>query len=62
MSRVHVCPVEEVKLHNLDSADCFCEPKILDEGLDNEGGRALIFVHQQTRKVDSEWQVSEEDP
>ncbi len=40
MSRVHVCPVEEVKLHNLDNADCFCEPKILDEGYDRDGGRA----------------------
>ena len=47
MSRVHVYPQCEENLHNLEnSADCKCEPKVIDEGLDMNGQRALVFVHQ----------------
>jgi hypothetical protein len=56
MSRVHVYPALEENLHNLDKgADCICEPKILDEGFDLNGERAIVFVHNKIHKED--WMV-----
>ena len=51
MSRVHVYPKGQEHLHQLENADCKCEPKALDEGLDNAGERALVFVHNKINPV-----------
>jgi hypothetical protein len=53
MSRVHVYPSSEENLHELEKgADCLCEPKVIDEGLDMNGERALVFVHSKFHKQD----------
>lgn len=51
MSLVHVYPVNEGRYHNLDSADCYCEPRVIDEGRDRSGMPARVFVHQRIKRV-----------
>lgn len=48
MSKVHVYPVSEAFLHYTfgGGADCFCEPFIMDLGLDVEGRPARVFTHR----------------
>jgi hypothetical protein len=52
MSRVHVYPLSEKDLHDTErGADCRCEPRIIEYGIDNLGERAIIFVHERLRNV-----------
>ena len=51
MSLVHVYPVSEERLHNIQTADCLCEPRIIDEGWDESGLPARVFVHQRLKKM-----------
>ena len=47
MSLVHVYPVSEELEHNSKSGiDCWCEPEIIDCGLDSSGNPARVFVHR----------------
>lgn len=52
MSRVHVYPVQKHKgkrsqtsHHTGFVADCWCEPKIEEHGLDAIGEPAIVYVH-----------------
>ena len=48
MSLVHVYKVEE--FHNTEKGcDCWCEPKVLDVGMDSSGNPARVFVHEETK-------------
>lgn len=53
MALVHVVPREDEIEHNTDGggAACWCEPKILDFGLDSEGQPARVFVHQDLKAL-----------
>lgn len=45
MSLVHVYPIKEKKRHSADIGGCWCEPYVLNEGLDEDGRPARVFVH-----------------
>lgn len=47
MSIAHVIPVNDLREHvDTNGADCWCEPKILDKGIDDAGFPARVIVHQ----------------
>ena len=51
MSRVHVYLLSEKNLHDTErGADCRCEPRIIEHGVDSRGERAIVFVHKRLRK------------
>lgn len=42
----HVFPDHDRREHQTEKgADCWCEPRVEDEGLDDEGKPTRIFVH-----------------
>jgi hypothetical protein len=45
MSVVHVVPVNDLREHTETGADCWCEPRVLDEGTDPAGEPARVIVH-----------------
>lgn len=48
VSRVHVYPVSEAFLHYTfgGGADCYCEPEIINLGVDDAGKPARVFTHR----------------
>ena len=44
MSIVHVLPVNDLRAHD-ETATCWCEPNVLDEGDDDAGNPARVIVH-----------------
>jgi hypothetical protein len=44
MSIVHVYPTKG-RLHNTQGGGCWCEPEIIDSGLDSDLKPARVFVH-----------------
>jgi len=54
MSKIHVYPLSEEYLHDIDrGADCICEPRIIYNGLDSVGEKAIVFVHEKLRRIDA---------
>ena len=54
MAFVHVYPESEEHEHTLNAgADCQCEPRVTDEGRDEDGQPARVFVHRPLNQVDS---------
>lgn len=45
MAFVHVFPIGGKKHRISKGADCWCEPRIMDLGVDKEGLPARVFVH-----------------
>lgn len=46
MAIVHVYPVKnQKKAHRVNGGGCWCEPEVLDVGLDADGKPARVFVH-----------------
>lgn len=45
MSIVHVVPTNDLREHNEQNADCWCEPKVLDEGVDDNEQPVRVIVH-----------------
>ena len=45
MSLVHVLPINDLRVHAEHGADCWCEPRVLDEGVDAAGEPARVIVH-----------------
>lgn len=51
MSLVHVYPVHDVRRHRLEEgAHCWCEPDILDEGVDRAGEPSRVIVHSDAQQ------------
>jgi len=47
MSFVHVYQKVEGIAHETEKGgDCWCEPKVLDIGVDKDGNPARVFVHE----------------
>jgi hypothetical protein len=44
VSIVDVTPINDLREH-AESSDCWCEPKVLDVGVDAAGEPALVVVH-----------------
>jgi hypothetical protein len=52
MSLVHVYPISEESIHNFHGATtCYCEPGIINEGWDECGLPARVFVHQRLQAM-----------
>lgn len=45
MAKVHVYKKSDERRHETDGDGCWCEPTILNEGVDTEGNPARVFVH-----------------
>jgi len=43
---VHVYPEKDVEAHVTEAGGCWCEPRVVDEGMDGEGNPARVMVHQ----------------
>ena len=51
MSLTHVYP--EGSKHKIDhGGDCWCEPRILDFGLDSNGKPAKVFIHEGIKEAE----------
>lgn len=50
MSLVHVYPHGSKRVHALKTADCWCEPKVLDFGEDFVGNPARVFLHGEAER------------
>lgn len=52
MAIVHVYPVSDRKRRHLtNGGGCWCEPDVLDVGLDSDGKPARVFVHTARTKI-----------
>lgn len=48
MAIVHVFPGDDVRQHEERGADCWCEPTVEDEGLDDLGRPARVIRHHRS--------------
>ena len=56
MALIHVYPPSEEGRHEENGADCWCEPEIRDEGWDDAGVPARVFVHRKSLVgLDGRW-------
>ena len=50
MSRVNVYPAKDSIKHDLSFRGCYCEPSVMDIGVDGDGEPARVFVHNRIGK------------
>ena len=53
MALVHVFPHQDTIEHNTDqgASACWCEPRIMDLGVDSAGQPARVFIHQHVQEL-----------